>query len=72
MNFVGHHCFAIPRAPEHDAALAFAASDCFCSWANEKRIVHGFFAECAEVFYLMSKSAEQFFHYFFVTKTSVI
>src|SRR6266446_2915538 len=58
MDFIGHHRFAVARATEHDPAFALAASNCFCRRANEKRIVHRFFAECAKVFYFMSKSAE--------------
>src|SRR6266536_3257265 len=72
MDFIGHHRFAVPGTAEYDAALTLTAGDRFCRRANEKRIIHRFFVECAEVLYLMSKSAEQFFDFFFVTKTGVI
>jgi hypothetical protein len=72
MNFVGHHRFAVARAAEYDAALTFTARDSFCCRANEKRIIHWVFVECAEVFYLVAKSAQQFFDFFLITKTGVI
>jgi hypothetical protein len=72
MNLIRHHGFAVPRTSEHDAALALAARDRFCSWAYEERIVHRVFTECAEVFYFMTERTEQFFYLFFVTETGVI
>src|SRR4029453_6616552 len=72
MDFIGHHRFAVARPTEHDPAFTFAASDCFCRRANKKRIIHGVFIECAEVFYFVAERAEQFFYFFFITKTGVV
>jgi len=60
VNFIRHHGFAISRTAEHDAALALAARDRFCSWAYEERIVYRVFTECADVFYFMTERSEQF------------
>lgn len=72
MDLIRDHRFPVARATEDDTAIALAARDCFRSRSDEKRIVHWFFAERAEVFYLLLQRSEQFFHLFLVAKTGVI
>src|SRR5438132_8540580 len=59
VHFVRHHRFAIARTTEYDASFAFAACYCFRCRPNEKRIIHRFFTERAEVFHLVPQRAEQ-------------
>src|SRR5439155_24205161 len=72
VHFICDHRFTVARAAEDNAAFALAARDCFSCRPNEHRIVHRFFAECAEVFHLVPERSEQFFHLFLVTKSGVI
>src|SRR5205823_4054074 len=72
VHLIRHHCFAISRAAEDDAALALAARYCFGCRPNKKRIIHRFLAKRPEIFHLVPERAEQLFHLFLVTKSSVI
>src|SRR6266508_3601388 len=72
VHLVRHHRFAIAGTPEDDASFALAARYCFRCWPNEKRIIHRFFTERAEVFYFVSEGAEQFFYLFLVEKAGVV
>lgn len=53
-DFVGDHGFAVARATEHDAALAFTSRDRQGCGADERGIIYGRVAVRAEVPYFMS------------------